>query len=433
MDFDGPIDPTIQQFDIISAIRRQVQATPITWTTRRVEGHQDKNPLNVLDRLATLNCAMDTLAKQRWAESHNSLHNYTGEIHGRAGILRINGRAIHCNLKQEMYDDTVGSDLLNYWDKRGFFGSASNGGGASKVDWDVTEKLVAILPRARQHWLIKQVARVSATGRNMVRRKEQRSAACPRCGFEDEDNTHILRCQHSSVHTLWEEEMKTFSSWLAQHDTSPSIQSAVVSGLRSWYRSENPSVPDSISNQRVIAAFKLQTAIGWKALLEGCPCNLWAPAQAVYFQHSRRSKNRSAANWLRSVCKKLIDFSFTLWEHRNKAAKDRKTSIQERELNEAIDREFQEGFRGLRFVKEMRLTAPALKRSSTTTKKAWLRTVRVQREALQRKAEKNKIPDWVLSSIGIVEWMRQGKPSLPTDAIIGRFPELSNSDLGGLS
>ena len=84
----GDVDPNMQQFDIIAAIRYWKDKSPIKWTSKHILGHQDNNPWNVLDRDAFHNCEMDQLAKERWnklqAETTPPIYVESKENHGRS-------------------------------------------------------------------------------------------------------------------------------------------------------------------------------------------------------------------------------------------------------------------------------------------------------------------------------------------------------------
>ena len=97
------------------------------------------------------------------------------------------------------------------------------GGGTSQVDWDVVKRTNKLLPSARQHWLVKQVARVNATGQNMAGRKERTSDKCPRCKELTEDNTHVLLCQHSTAQKVWDTQLELLQEVMDRHDTAFSV------------------------------------------------------------------------------------------------------------------------------------------------------------------------------------------------------------------
>jgi hypothetical protein len=66
LDQSGDVNPSMQHFDIIAAIRHWKNKSPVSWSSQHVLVHQDNNPWNMLDRNAFYNCEMDQLAKERW-------------------------------------------------------------------------------------------------------------------------------------------------------------------------------------------------------------------------------------------------------------------------------------------------------------------------------------------------------------------------------
>jgi len=56
-----------KNLDLLQAIWKTLQESPIAWTTQHVYGHQDCKAKDSHRRLAALNCEMDALAKQHWA------------------------------------------------------------------------------------------------------------------------------------------------------------------------------------------------------------------------------------------------------------------------------------------------------------------------------------------------------------------------------
>ena len=420
IDSHGPVGPDVQQFDMIAAIRAQVAKSKVEWVSRQVQGHQDKNPYNVLDRFETLNCEMDASAKEHWEEKVTTAYSF--EIHGSPGSISINGRAFHTKVRQALYDHIHGKKLLRFWDERKRFGDPAMGGGTSQVDWDVVKRTNKLLPSARQHWLVKQVARVSATGQNMARRKERTSDKCPRCKELTEDNTHVLLCQHSTAQKVWDTQLELLQEVMDRHDTAFSVSEAIIHGLRAWYKSEPLEPPDTVSNPEVIAAYHQQTAIGWRAFMEGCPGTQWAFAQEQIFKRNQKTAMRSGKTWMRMIAAQMVSFSFALWEDRNAAEHDRDRSILITEADRAIDKEFNKGFRDLRQIGfPVRST---IKGSSLEQKRAWLHRVKVQREALERRKESTRTPRWVLETMGHISWTRAGRPAAPTEAMMSQYSQL---------
>ena len=157
--------------------------------------------------------------------------------------------------------------------------------------------------------------------------------------------------------------------------------------------------------------------------MEGCPGTKWAKAQTAIFQRHRRTEKRSGTSLMRSIAKRLVDFSFALWDQRNKVNKNRDTSVEIQELNTQVDDEFKLGFKGLKAFGKY--SARQVKAMAPYARKSWLRRVRVQRAALARRIERNEPPEWVTkTNVGLVTWMRAGKPPFLTQTMLQNFPEL---------
>jgi|NOAtaT_6_FD_contig_81_301931_length_1652_multi_2_in_0_out_0_1 hypothetical protein len=59
-----PIQPNIHSYDLIAAIRRELQKSPIIWNTQHIEGHQDdQTNISQLVKAGQLNVEADLLAK----------------------------------------------------------------------------------------------------------------------------------------------------------------------------------------------------------------------------------------------------------------------------------------------------------------------------------------------------------------------------------
>jgi hypothetical protein len=66
-----PLNPDGPYFDMLNSLRAMIAESPITWTTRNVDGHQDDDINATLDWWAWQNIQMDNLAKVFWM---NHLH-----------------------------------------------------------------------------------------------------------------------------------------------------------------------------------------------------------------------------------------------------------------------------------------------------------------------------------------------------------------------
>lgn len=63
-----PLEPSDPHFDMLSALRQMIAASPLSWTTRHVNGHQDNDATTQLDFGALKNIEMDNLAKVFWMQ-----------------------------------------------------------------------------------------------------------------------------------------------------------------------------------------------------------------------------------------------------------------------------------------------------------------------------------------------------------------------------
>ena len=105
-----PLEPSDPQFDLLSALRKMISSSPVTWTSRHVPGHQDNDPSVKLDWWATQNIQMDNFAKVFWMQ-----HLYLAPVSTlfptrvlKSGLATINSLLTTCppsltTFMQDMY------------------------------------------------------------------------------------------------------------------------------------------------------------------------------------------------------------------------------------------------------------------------------------------------------------------------------------------
>jgi hypothetical protein len=410
MEQTGDVDPTCQQFDLIAAIREWKAKSPIDWETRHVEGHQDKNPLNVLDRWATLNCEMDARAKNRLQQLQHQLQLGTApatqqSIEGAPWPLLIEGKTVRRNFLSTITLHISGKKALQYWEGKQRFRE----GTASDVDWQATEDSMQAMPTARQHWLVKQASGFCATGKMMVRRKEWTMAKCPRCDCQTEDSEHVLRCQGSGAKEQWQQGIDEVESWMRRKGTAMDVTQAITQGLDAWY---NDTLPlDTEGSTEVIRnAVNQQTRIGWKNLLEGCPALAWAEVQQAFFRTF--GNKRTGRRWVAALVQKLAETAWHMWDHRNSVNNDKETATRSLEVNRSIKEEYAKGFGNLdRSARQLaRQAMSALLVKGLGYRESWLRAIQAAKNyAAQRQAARRPSRE-ILEGIGYVEWIRRGRP-----------------------
>jgi hypothetical protein len=173
-------------------------------------------------------------------------------------------------------------------------------------------KAMAKLKPSRRRWITKHASENCGVGKTLVEWKQQTDALCPRCD-EEEDTTHVLRCQGTGACAVWNKSMLDLTSYLSKSHTMPAIQHAIITCLQRWRKGE-PLCLDGLDlgvQQTVIN----QNLIGWKNLLEGLPSKGWYNLQAGYY--SEEGEDRSTTKWMTGLLLKLNNLGYNQWDHRN--------------------------------------------------------------------------------------------------------------------
>ena len=138
--------PEQPQYDLIGAIWKLREESPITWKFHWVKGHQDdKKKTSFLDRWESLNVRMDTLAKEHWEDTfQQTIRQYS--IHGEPWPVWIGDRKISSCLKGMLTTHIDGGPCMAYWKKKERFGELQNP--EHEIDWDANNKAMAQEPRS---------------------------------------------------------------------------------------------------------------------------------------------------------------------------------------------------------------------------------------------------------------------------------------------
>jgi len=114
-EYDTPSQP---HHDLIHEIRRKLAASPITWTSRHVRGHQDKHvQFKHLDMWSQLNVEMDSLAKSYWNETQPTVQPfYPRNTFGWS--LWISDRKMHSWDRTSLYNHAMSHEILAHWSTR---------------------------------------------------------------------------------------------------------------------------------------------------------------------------------------------------------------------------------------------------------------------------------------------------------------------------
>jgi hypothetical protein len=405
MDPKRIIDSKKEHYDILMATRAVTESCPVKWKFRHVYGHQDGKPEKEMTRWELLNCEMDARAKGllRSLLRDGDHEQRQIRIFKEPWPLWINGRKACRDIGPLISEQVDGKPLLDYMKKKGKMGTAEY----TEVDWEAVEGAMKSVPQNRRIWISKHVSTFCGTGVNMKKWNKRDNSNCPRCHAEDEDVSHVWKCQSQATHTVWNDALTRLETWMQDEDTNEYIRDAILTGLRSW-RNDTPTEHGSTE---VRAQMAHQQRIGWEALLEGRPAAEWRNEQERHFR-SKPHCLKTGKRWAIALIKKLWDTAWTLWDHRNRVLHDNETSLERQELAEKIQEQFRLGTNTLpRSVRQLfREGSDSILRRPTLNQKAWLHRITSARQRAQERidqglqsfnAERNFFQRWLTTGRGI--------------------------------
>jgi hypothetical protein len=188
-----------------------------------------------------------------------------------------------------------------------------------QVNWQACEQAMKSLSIGRRQWIAKHVSGHVGVGIKMVQWQMRDSAACPRCG-QEEDSQHVWTCHAPDARWIRLQHIFKLDTWLEQQDTQPDLQRELINGMKAWSVG-TPRRTSDCTPLHLRQALVHQDAIGWTNLLEGCMANGWTEAQNLY--NRMIGSRRSGFRWTVAIIKKLWDIAWDLWEQRNGYLHDR--------------------------------------------------------------------------------------------------------------
>jgi hypothetical protein len=139
--------------DLIVSIRRMIQASPIRWKYRHVKGHQD-DYAGPLDRWASLNVEMDSLAKAHWLQATEGEYVPVQAIKNEPwSVWASEVKFIH-PLKQDIYSHVHNPIVDEYWYSRDRYQPETQ----SQWDWQALAAAMKKTTITRRHWLTKHTS-----------------------------------------------------------------------------------------------------------------------------------------------------------------------------------------------------------------------------------------------------------------------------------
>jgi len=300
-----------KNLDLLQAIWKTIQESPIEWTTQHVYGHQDRKAKDSHRCLATLNCAMDALAKQHWAHIYAKVHLTPAPhilIHNEGWTIWSGTDKVvapSCNALHSLLAD---QPTQMWWVRHNHISETAK----YLVDWETCSTGMKALKPGRRRWITKHASANCGVSTTLLTWKYQDDDQCPCCG-RSESTTHVLTCTAMGANEVWNENLDKVAQCLTDSDTLLALQEAILTNLACWRQSQLPRV--SFDDSSVTAAAQSQSSIGWKNMIEGLLSSEWRQLQQRHY-NSRRSR-KSSKRWAWGLFLKLHHLAWNQWKHRN--------------------------------------------------------------------------------------------------------------------
>jgi hypothetical protein len=163
----NPLVSSQMSFDLLVEIRQIVAALAIQVDFFWVEGHQLERH-GKQDYCGTLNDICDSLAKLHWNEYITEAVPPSMPSHTYWTFTADDTLVSHFDIDL-LYDYTYGRTVsIPYWQEERH---PMPEDAITAINWDAIAGAARTWPRGKWQWLLKHLAKFSATGRNMLRRK----------------------------------------------------------------------------------------------------------------------------------------------------------------------------------------------------------------------------------------------------------------------
>ena len=338
-----PALPKDKHYDLLLDCKERIKALPIDVSFRWIEGHQDDKGGEQgrrLDWWAKQNIRMDAKAKRHWKRTKGSVHHNLQFSRERWAIW-LSGNKLSSFKKERLYEHTNQGPVQQYWQQKNNLDQPT----WATINWEASREALAERQTGLQRFHVKFGTGHFACGRMMLRRKHWTHSKCPRCGADDEDKVHVIRCP--SAQGVWTKTLQALRKWMVEVDTHPSIRDHVMATLKTWVKDDPLPTPRGFGELR--KALQAQNNIGAWNLLLGRTARGLEERQTAWYA-SKKSK-RTGKRWVIELIKKLMNVSWDMWDHRNGILKQDPTRHFKRDdlldANANIDTEWTRGSVGL--------------------------------------------------------------------------------------
>ena len=272
---------------------------------------------------------MDFLAKRYWNSDQSRCLAEWGKRSKGFATVRINKTEIVSSLRKSIHKEVGFQRWWNWWAEC----QIRNGKQAVNVDFHNIGLAFSSLSILEKIFVMKQAHGTCGVGTWMVKWKESTTAACPRCGYANEDMIHVWKCQKSAK---WGVVLSKWKQWLRKHNCPEKDRIAFCNEWVNW-RGGKRDQSLSLCTPLLRNAIEDQRRINWDNLSKGYLSKEWS----VLFKSWKGNKYQvSVPGFLRLIWSAGKD----MWEERNEPLHNQGNISDQRkqkEINQAIIREHQ--------------------------------------------------------------------------------------------
>ena len=326
--------PVTPHYDLIKAIRHELQQSPLEWKWRHIYGHQDTAAEEVvLDQWALLNIEMDTAAKA-WLRvlQIRGHHPTSAYIPGEGWNIWSSGHKF-TSMSREVFDNKIQKRYSQaYWCQETKLGNAFD-----YIDWNICGDYRKTVSINRRIWMTKWVTGWLPIGKNMSRWKLWMSDKCPECGSPETSTNHILFCPAPERQRFLAEKIQQLEPHLLGKRLSPTAVGLLLGVLFPQAHSyPNRTVTELVELKHWQRIFgQMPHAWGflhnsWRSALQQFP-----PAHSIYKHSPRR--------WLTAFLSQLWNTAWDLWGYRNGIIHNSECDKKGDTIREQVKQEYAQG------------------------------------------------------------------------------------------
>jgi hypothetical protein len=282
------------------------------------------------------------------------------------------------NLSDSCKDWCQQPRIQSYWLKKGRF-QASN---LNMVEFQTAGKALCREQPHTRRWVTKLSSGYCGVNKWMYRWKKQDSAACPRCQHPIEDTQHVWLCQGLESPKKWEAALADLDLEMRRLQTDPVMATLIVSRLRTWQKSEEPTT-DPDTHDKYMEALSRQDAQGWLNFWMGLPSKGWQELQEAHYK--RIASSKTGSSWLIAIICKQWLIAWDIWDYRNGVVHHTDDGTDAQKIATAIRAEYAQGAPTRDMRKFFRTPLRDTLRRNIDYQTNWLHRVTVNRARSHRK------------------------------------------------